>query len=134
MKTIILNWLATRGGAKLAPLILVGVGLLCSFVARKWPWLAVYVTPENVIAAVGMLLGLGMTIVNYLTSTRALKYSEPLQRLLNTISGKMGLRMIEEDGVIAAVSAAKADEIKAHMTKPGGPFNPVAEVRGGLAK
>jgi sorbitol-specific phosphotransferase system component IIBC len=128
MWQIILNYLGTKAAAKLAPLVLVVVGLFVTYIGHKFPALAPYVTTEFVLAVVGLLLGLGMTIVNYITTARAFKYAEPVQRFLNVLAGKLGLQFINEDGVIAGVTKAKADEIEKTMSRPKGPFNPDARV------
>ncbi len=129
MKTWILNFLATRIGAMVAPLILTAMAGVVATVAAKVPWLAPLVTPENFLIFVTSLLAAGMSLVNYLTTARAFKYAEPVQRFINVIADKLGVRLIAEDGVVAGVTAAKADEIAAKLTVPGGPFNPNAEVK-----
>jgi hypothetical protein len=130
MFSTILNWLAKRQGAVLAPVLMAAIASACTWAATKVPILApVLSSPDTQLALTGFILAAGMSLVNYLTTARAFKYAEPVQAFLNTAAAKLGLGFIVEDGVIAAVSADKAAQLNEKLTMPGGPFNPAADVK-----
>lgn len=108
----------------MAPVLMGLLAGLFAWVAGRVPWLGPYLTPENQVALAGFLIALGMTIVNYLTTARAWRYGLPVQRLLKVLAGRLGLKPVVVDGVIANVSAESAEEIKEEvMSIPNGQFN-----------
>lgn len=130
MMTCILNFLATRLGAALAPVLMGVIAAGFAWLAGKVPWMAPWLTADNQVALAGFLLALGMTVVNYLTTARAWKYAGPVQRLLNVLAGRLGLKPVIVDGVIANVTAATAGEIKEEVLSiPGGQFNKLVGVK-----
>lgn len=130
LKEIVLNWLATKAGAKMAPVLLAGIAATLSFVAHKAPFLAPYATPENCLIIAGFLLYAGMSGVNYLTTARGFKYGPEIQQVLNTMGTKLGVAPIYKDGVIGPVTAAKATEINQAIKElPNGAFQPDAPVK-----
>lgn len=130
MMTCILNFLATRLGAALAPVLMGIIAAGFAWLAGHVPWLAPYLTTDAQVALAGFLLALGMTIVNYLTTARAWKYAGPVQRLLNVLAGRLGMKPVVVDGVIANVTAATAGEIKEEVLSiPGAQFNKLVGVR-----
>lgn len=130
MMTCILNFLATRLGAALAPVLMGVIAAGFAWLAGKVPWLAPWLTADNQVALAGFLLALGMTMVNYLTTARAWRYAGPVQRLLNVLAGRLGMKPVVVDGVIANVTAATAGEIKEEVLSiPGGQFNKLVGVK-----
>jgi hypothetical protein len=130
MWNCILNFLATRLGAALAPVLMGVIAAGFAWVAGRVPVLAPYLTADNQVALAGFVLALLMTMVNYLTTARAWKYAAPVQRLLNVLAGRLGLKPVIEDGVIANVTAATAGEIKEEVLSiPGGQFNKLVAVK-----
>ena len=130
MINCILNFLATKLGAKLAPVLMSVIALLFTWLASHVPWLTPILTPDNQVALAGFLLAFGMTVINYLTTARAFKYAEPVQKLLATLAARLGLKPVTVDGVIANVSAASASEIHEEvMSIPNGQFNKLVQVQ-----
>lgn len=123
------NYLGTRAGSIIAPLALAPIAYVLTWLSLHIPFLHSVNTPENQMAIAGFIWGIGNAWINSGTNANARKYSEPVQRFMNVLAAKMGLKVIEEDGIVGAVTAKKADEIKSKMTVPGGPFNPNADVR-----
>lgn len=134
MKVWILNFLATRAGAALAPLVLTFLTSVVAWVASRVPWLAPHVTMESSLALVGLVLAVLMSLVNYLTTARAFKYAGPVQKFLDTIGQKLGLQPLKLDSVIAGHTASTAIQIETILTRPGGAFNPHADVRRAAAR
>lgn len=129
MKTWILNFLMTRIGAAVAPVILGAIASLVAWLAADVPWLAPHVTTENCLAAVGIGLAVAMSFVNYLTTARGFKYAGPVQRLIAVLAEKLDLPPVRLDSVLASKSASTAVQIETILTRPGGAFNPDAPVR-----
>ena len=106
----IMNFLCTRAGAILAPIVsaaaLGGVAWLGSHV----PVLKPFLTSDNVAAILGLIFSLIMVMINYLTTARGFKYGLQVQSALNIIGRKFGL-WVAPDGVIAHITADTADVI-----------------------
>lgn len=129
MKNMILNFLATRLGARLAPLIMTALAGIVAAVAAKVPWLAPYATLENCLMLVSFLIAIGMSWVNYATTSRAFKYAEPVQKFLAVLADKLGVQPPKLDAVIAGETAGVATVLHDKVVDPNGPFTPNAEAR-----
>lgn len=129
MKTWLLNFLMTKAGARLAPVILTALASFVATVAAQVPWLAPHATMPNCLLVIFFILGVGMSFLNYLTTARGFKYAGPIQRFLTVLAENLGLPPLKQDSVLAGKSAETAIQLETILTAPGAPFNPLAEVR-----
>lgn len=129
MMTAILNFLASRLGTWLALPLAVLIGTAFTWLAARLPILAPVLTTENQVEVAGFVIALLMAGVNGITSARALKYAEPVQRLLSTLAARFGLKPVKVDGVIAGMTAGTASEIHEEVLSiPKGKFNALVKV------
>jgi hypothetical protein len=127
----LLNWAATKAGARLAPLFLTGIAFVVGFSAQHIPMIAPYATPGTCLFIAGTLLYFGLYALNYITTVRAFKYAKPVQAFIDSLGQGLGLPPLEHDGVIAGVTVAQANEIAKKLdikVVPGGAFQPSAPI------
>lgn len=115
MKDWILNLLAGRLAAILAPPLLLAIGGLVAWVGSNVPWLAPYVTTESCLLCAATILGIGMSFINYLTTARAFKYAAPLQRFLRIMAKGLGVELPKVDGVAASGTVAVTAQLAAKV-------------------
>lgn len=116
MKEAILNFLATRLGAGLAPVISGAIASAFVWAGSHIPYgIGAYLsTPAAQTAILGTVFGLVMVIINSLTVNRGFKYGQQVQSVLNTVGRAYGLS-VEPDGVIGPNTAETAKVIAASV-------------------
>ena len=115
MGSKIFDFLMKPAGAILAPLFLVLVAFIVGKINDGAPWLSPYATPTNVAF---VLLVIGLSVLNYLTTYRGFKHAPAIQGLINVLGKQFGLQ-VQEDGVIGSVTATAAKELTDAVASQG---------------
>jgi len=104
----VINFLCTRFGAAVTPLLVSFVAGFVAWLGLKVPAIAPYLTPEAITAFMGVIVSLAMSWVNYVTTSRGFKYGIQVQESLRTIGRGFGVE-VKLDGVVGPVTAQKAE-------------------------